>query len=225
MSLTERTYNNIKQRIVSLAFPPGSVINETVLMGEFGIGRTPIREALKRLERDKLVVIMPRRGTFVTEISIGDLSQIFDNRILLETYIAKLAALRGTEAHWDQMDAILVAMREKGESATLEELVEADRECHEIMFAAANQKYLHDTLIMLYAQTNRLWYAYSPKAVLMHRALDDHQSILAALRQRNSNLVSQLLHDHIQKIRQEVQAVMLAELTAPTGQISWQAVR
>lgn len=180
-------------------------------MNNFNIGRTPVREALQRLERDKLVMIIPRRGTFVTEINIGDLPQIFENRILVERYIAKLAALRGSTEQWDQMEAILNGIVAKGEGATLEQLLEADRECHEIMFAAANQKYLQETLIMLYAHTNRLWYAYTPQTELMHLAIDDHWDILAALREKNSELVGQLIHDHIQKIRQEVQAIMLAE--------------
>ncbi len=214
MTLTAETYNFLKHKIVSLEYPPNSVINEASLVSELKIGRTPIREALQRLERDNLVVIMPRRGTFVTEISIGDLPQIFDNRILLESYIAKLAAQKGTPEQWDQMEAIIDGIMAKGDRATLEQLVEADRECHEIMFAAANQKYLQDTLIMLYAQTNRLWYAYTPKTSLMQLALDDHQAILAALRSKDSDLAGELIHDHIQKIRHEVQAVMLAELTS-----------
>lgn len=181
-------------------------------MIELGIGRRPIHEALQRLERDKLVSIVARRGTFVTEISIGDLSQIFDNRLLLETYIAKLAAQRGKPAHWDQMEQVLDDINKKGANATLEELVEADRKCHEIMFTASNQKYLIDTLIMLYAQTNRLWYTYVPGVAHMHNSIAEHETILAALRARNSALAGQLLHTHIQKIRDEVQAVVLAEL-------------
>ncbi|MFT5196454.1 MAG: DNA-binding GntR family transcriptional regulator [Candidatus Promineifilaceae bacterium] len=214
MTLTNETYNFLKHKIVSLEYPPNCVINEATLVSELKIGRTPIREALQRLERDKLVTIMPRRGTFVTEISLSDLPQIFDNRILLESYIAKLASQRGTPEQWDKMELILEKITAKGESATLEELVQADRECHEIMFAVANQKYLHDTLIMLYAQTNRLWYAYTPQTTLMQLALDDHWAILAALRDKNSDLASELLHGHIHKIRHEVQAVMMAELTA-----------
>ena len=216
MSLSQQTYNLIKRKIVSLEFPPNSVINETALMSELGIGRTPIRESLQRLERDKLVVIMPRRGTFVTEISLADLTQIFDNRILLETYAAKLAALHGTADHWRQMETILNASSQKGGMATLAELVEADRECHEIMFTAADQKYLNDTLIMLYAQTNRLWYAYTPDNRLMHQALTEHYEILAALRQQDSEQAGQLLTRHIQNIRREIQAVVMAQLTSQT---------
>ncbi|MFT7587158.1 MAG: DNA-binding GntR family transcriptional regulator, partial [Cellvibrionaceae bacterium] len=100
MTLTNETYNFLKHKIVSLEYPPNCVINEATLVSELKIGRTPIREALQRLERDKLVTIMPRRGTFVTEISLSDLPQIFDNRILLESYIAKLASQRGTPEQW-----------------------------------------------------------------------------------------------------------------------------
>ena len=211
-TLTQQIYDHIKRKIVTLEFPPGSVINEADLGAELKTGRTPIREALQRLERDKLVVILPRRGTFVTDVNIADLPLLYDGRVVLEKYITRLAATRGTVKQWDEMEEVLTKIVAKAEEATLEELVEADRKCHEIIFTAANHKFLNDTLVMLYAQSDRLWHVYSLDIKIMHRAISEHQAILAALRKRDSDQAALLIEEHIQTFRSEIQTIMMEEL-------------
>lgn len=212
MSLTEQTYNYVKRQIVSLALAPGSVIDEATLRVELGVGRTPIREALQRLERDKLVVIYPRRGTFVTEVNPSDLLLLYDSRVVLEAYIARLAAIRGTETDWAQMEQVLSDALALGTTATIDQLVEADRQCHEIMYAAANHKFLTDTLVMLYAQSDRLWHVYMPNINSMKRAMTEHQEMLQALRQRDGTKAAILMEAHISHLRQEIQALMIEQL-------------
>ena len=73
----EKAYQEIKKRIIKTDLSPGAVIQESELMNTLGFGRTPVREALKRLQSDDLVVVKPRRGIFVSELAITDLSQIF----------------------------------------------------------------------------------------------------------------------------------------------------
>ncbi|MCX7853916.1 MAG: GntR family transcriptional regulator, partial [Caldilineales bacterium] len=91
-SLSQRAYEGIKHQIISLALPPGAVIDEDRLQAELGLGRTPIREALQRLALEKLVTIVPRRGTFVTEIGLMDLRLLFEVRVPLESLATRLAA-------------------------------------------------------------------------------------------------------------------------------------
>lgn len=215
-SLSQQTYVAIKQKIVSLALAPGSVINEASLGAELGVGRTPIREALQRLDRDKLVSILPRRGTFVTEVNLADSSLIYDSRIVLEGYIARIAATRGTAEHWGQMELVLAVIRQKDADANLADLVEADRQCHEIMFAAANHKFLSDTLVMLYAQSDRLWHVYSGNVPNMRRAIGEHEDILIALRQKDGAQAGHLIEQHLRNFREEIQAVIINELMSAT---------
>ena len=98
-SLSEQAYEQIRQKIVTLALPPGTVIDEARLQAELGFGRTPIREALKRLELERLVSIIPRRGIFVPPISLTDLQHLYEVRINLECLAAELASQRGTAVH------------------------------------------------------------------------------------------------------------------------------
>ena len=149
--LSQQAYECIKQQIVSLQLPPGAVINEMALREETGLGRTPIREALQRLAQEKLVLIAPRRGMFVSEIGITDLQKLFEARLVLEPFAARQAALHGRPQHWAEMaDALAVEP-----SADNEILIAIDEKCHEIIYEAADNPFLADSLRMMYALSLR----------------------------------------------------------------------
>ena len=95
-SLADQAYSAIRDLIVSLELRPGAVINERELMERLGIGRTPVREALRRLAQERLVEVFPRRGTFVTSVEIRDLARLSEVRAVLEPEAARLAAERAT---------------------------------------------------------------------------------------------------------------------------------
>ena len=95
-SLAERAYREIRDRLVMLDIRPGSPINEDQLGASLAIGRTPVREALKRLANERLVVAYPRRGTFATDVNITDLGHISEVRQHLEPIAAASAARRAT---------------------------------------------------------------------------------------------------------------------------------
>uniref|UniRef100_UPI0015F0CBDF GntR family transcriptional regulator n=1 Tax=Pseudonocardia pini TaxID=2758030 RepID=UPI0015F0CBDF len=91
-SLADRAYAAIRDRLVMLEIRPGDPLNDDRLAAELGTGRTPVREALKRLEGDRLVVAYPRRGTFATAVDITDLSHLSEVRLALEPLAARSAA-------------------------------------------------------------------------------------------------------------------------------------
>src|SRR5689334_13241092 len=105
--LADRAYAELRDRIVTLAIPPGAPINEDTLGRELDMGRTPVREAIKRLTLEHLVAVFPRRGTFASEINITDLADISDVRVQLEGHAAYRAAERITEAQRVEMDELL----------------------------------------------------------------------------------------------------------------------
>src|ERR671910_3052834 len=92
--VAERAYTELRDRIVTLRLPPGTVLREDDLMDELGIGRTPLREAVKRLALEGFVAVQPRRGTYVTEIDAAEIVHITEVRAELEGYAAALAARR-----------------------------------------------------------------------------------------------------------------------------------
>lgn len=213
MSYSQQAYEAIKHKIVTLALPPGCVIDEAVLRDELGLGRTPIREALKLLERDRLINIAPRRGTFVTDIDLSDLMPLYESRAILEAFIARAAAQRGDEHHWREMQAVLDEVNEVEGADSTESLLDADRLCHEIMYKAADHIYLTDTLIMLYAQSQRLWHKYLPNNHDLHTAIGKHQVILDALQAGNGGRAAELVTEHIRDFQTAIQGSIVQTIT------------
>jgi len=216
VSLSQQAYERIRHQIISLELPPGEVIDEAQLQKELGLGRTPIREAIKRLSLEKLVTIVPRRGMFVTDIGITDLHRLFEVRLTLEAQCARLAARRGRQLHWDQMAAVLANLPAENTLVDYEILIAIDEACHQIMYEAAENDFLKDILTTLYALSLRLWYYSLSQIGDMRRAILEHQVILEALQARDGDLAAQLLRQHIQAFQEEIQSVMIG---MPDGQI------
>jgi DNA-binding GntR family transcriptional regulator len=201
--------------IIRLELAPGEVVREDLLQDQLGIGRTPIREALQRLARDQLVVVVPRRGMFVASIDVAELGVLYETRALMEPYAARLAAARGTPAHWDAMAAALARARRRGVGT--EELLDVDRICHEQMWAASANRFLIDTLDMLYAQSHRLWHMYLAADTDMHGAVDEHEQILAALRAADGERAAELVEAHVREFDTLIRAAVTAQLASPLG--------
>lgn len=226
-SLSHQAYEDIKQKIVTLELPPGTVIDEGKLQAELQLGRTPIREALQRLAKEKLVVIVPRRGMFVSEIGITDLQRLFEVRLVLEGLAIQLAAQRGTAVHWDQMQNVLnEVINQDPTTINPEHLPQVDERCHQIIFQAADNAFLKDTLATLYTLNLRLWYLYLAKlgdrtdAIIEYKHIVQHQYILDALRQRNNNLAEQLMAEHIELYYSNIRAVMVGSQETDTPQLT-----
>ena len=215
LSLSEQAYQRLRNMIVRLDFAPGDVLSEDDLQQQLGIGRTPIREALQRLAREHFVTVIPRRGMFVSGIDVGELSMLFETRTVLEPYAARLAATRGTDAHWAAMETALE------ETATAKgintKLMAIDRISHEIMWAAANNRFLLDTLDMLYAQSDRLWHLYLADVADMNHAVNEHAVILDALRSGDSDRAGELVEAHLRTFDAEIRAAVTERLVSPLG--------
>ncbi len=208
-SLKQQAYQAIKHKIVSLELPPGAVIDEAALIDELGLGRTPIREALQRLALEKLVDIVPRRGMFVTEIGITDLQRLFEVRMVLESMAARLAARRGRSDHWRRMEAVLSRLDEGSDDLDNEVLIAIDEACHEIMYEAADNEFLYDSLSGMYALSLRLWYYSLSRIGKMRSTVLEHRDILTALRDGEEERAASLLREHINSFQNEIQSVML----------------
>jgi len=215
LSLSEQAYQRIRQQIIQLDLAPGDVVREDDLRAQLDIGRTPIREALQRLAREHFVQVIPRRGMFVTAIDVTELSTLLETRYVMEPYAARLAAARGTDAHWSAMAAALEApLTGDGglEALAGRALLAVDRRCHEIMWDAAANRFLVDTLDMLYAQSDRLWHQYLSDVPDMSHAVTEHADILDALRSGDGERSAALVEHHIdafdQRIRNAVTAVL-----------------
>lgn len=212
-SLAERAYREIRRRIIELDLAPGDVVREADLQAELGIGRTPIREALQRLAREHFVTVIPRRGMFVSAIDVDELALLYETRSVMEPYAARLACRRGTAADWDEMEEVLALTERPG--ATPAQLLSLDRRCHEIIWRAAGNRFLTDTLDMLYAQSDRLWHIYLADVNDMDEAVDEHRAIHRALQSRDAQRAAELLDIHVRSFDAQVRAAVTSRLDAP----------
>ena len=211
-SLSEQAYTDLRDRIVRLEFAPGDVLREDALQERIGLGRTPIREALQRLAREHFITVIPRRGMFVSGIDVSELSMLFETRTVLEPYAARLAAARGSAEHWDRMQA---ALDDVAGADGNEDLMRIDRLGHEIMWEAAGNRFLVDTLDMLYAQSDRLWHLYLADVADMSHAVDEHGEIMEALRAGDSERAGDLMEEHIRSFDTQIRAAVTERLESP----------
>jgi len=212
-SLGEQAYKALRAKIVRLDFAPGDVLREDELQESLGLGRTPIREALLRLQREHFVTVIPRRGMFVSGIEIDELSLLFETRAVLEPYAAQLATLRGTPQQWTDMETVLDHTSQPG--LTDDDHLALDRRCHEIIWEASGNRFLLDTLDMLYAQSDRLWHLYLSDVGDMAHAVAEHRAILDGLRSGDSNAVAALVEGHVQGFDEDIRKVITEQLSSP----------
>jgi len=211
-TLREQAYQQLRDLIVRLEFAPGDVLREEDLQQQLGIGRTPIREALQRLAREHFVTVIPRRGMFVSGIEVSELSLLFETRTVLEPYAARLAATRGETSLWDAMEQALTSVRS---GASADALMSIDRTCHELMWQAAGNRFLTDTLDMLYAQSDRLWHLYLADVADMSEAVEEHATILDALRSGDGDQASALVDEHIRVFDAQIRRAVTERLASP----------
>jgi len=206
--LSQQAYKKIKHMIVTLELAPGSVIDEAELQEELQMGRTPIREALKRLALESLVSIVPRRGMFVTNIGINDLQRLLEVRLGLETLAVRLAAQRGTLEHWKRMEHLIV------EPSAIEDgnnLIHLDETFHEIIYEAADNLFLHDAITVLLTLNERLWYYFLPEMGGFERTLDDHRLIWESLKSGDGDQAAIYMERHILSSQEKLQSVILGK--------------
>ncbi|MFP3853212.1 MAG: GntR family transcriptional regulator [Anaerolineales bacterium] len=153
---SERAYRQIKDRILSITMSPGTAIREGALSQELQIGRTPIREALKRLEAEHLVVALPHRGMHVADISITDLTEIYEVRIELESLSAALAAERMRPDQLARMRALAEDYRAMAQ-ADLRSLFSVDRSFHMALARGAHNRFLEWEIARYYDLSQRVW--------------------------------------------------------------------
>ena len=204
---SEKAYHLIKDKIITLELAPSAVIDEQALMRELELGRTPIREALQRLNAEGLVHIVPRRGMFVTDISITDLQKIFEVRTVLTGFCARLAAQRATTDQIAQMERVLRDL-EQVQSGDYKVLIDIDRRFQRLMYQAAGNDILAESLDRLYDLSLRIWYLVLHQLGDVRDAIEQHRQVAEALKARDGARAEALIQQHIVQFQQKIKAVL-----------------
>lgn len=209
VSLAEHAYQLLKDRLIMLEIRPGEPINDGQLAADLGVGRTPVREALKRLETDHLVVSYPRRGTFATVVDITELAAISEIRELLEP----LAARRAAENASPQLRA---EIREKAEEISqLDEgaddqtgLMRLDLSVHKLIYRACGNAHLEDVLIRYDNLATRIWCLVLDRVPSVVGHITEHTKLLEAIADGDGDTAAKLAFEHVTGFEETIRSVL-----------------
>ena len=204
--ISERAYAELRERIVTLRLAPGTVLREDELMTDLAIGRTPLREAIKRLALENLVAVQPRSGTYVTAVEAADIVHISEVRAELEGQAAELAARRLDGAARERLEALLEHIRASQRDGDTDALMGLDQAIHRLVWEAARNPYLAETLERYFMLSLRIWYVVLDRVPALGASVLDHARMLEAILARDGVLARALMRDHVVEFEREIVA-------------------
>jgi DNA-binding GntR family transcriptional regulator len=206
--LADRAYVELRDQIITLAIAPGAPINEEALGRELDLGRTPIREAVKRLALENLVCVYPRRGTFVSEINITDLAHISDVRVELEGHAAYRAAQRLTPGQREEIAGLLDEISRRGAVGDADALMGLDARIHRFVYRCAGNPYLRDTLERYLNLSLRIWYLVLGRLPHLIERVLEHGELLQAIHDGEADRAREIAADHVATFEREIRGVL-----------------
>jgi DNA-binding GntR family transcriptional regulator len=180
-SLTDRAYADLEELIVTLKLAPGSAVSEAELSAQLGIGRTPIREALQRLARERLVVILPRRGIIVSEINLKSQLRLLEVRRELERLIARSAAKRATDDEREQFREIVRNFEKSARANDDVAFMRTDRAFNDLCSQASHNEFALGAMSLMHSLSRRFWYIHYKQAADMPATAKMHADIARAI--------------------------------------------
>lgn len=197
LSLAERAYRTLRDRLVVLDIAPGDPLQESRLAEELEVGRTPLREAIKRLEVDRLVVSYPRRGTFATGVDITELATVSEVRELLEPLAARKAALRADPEVRDALREAHEGVESLVDGSPWREAMAADLAVHRLIYRAAGNPHLEDSLIRLDNLATRIWSVMVDRLPDVSAHVREHAALLEAILAGDADRAEELALAHV----------------------------
>ena len=206
--LAELAYDELRDRIVSLRIKPGEPIDEDMIGRELEMGRTPVREAIKRLVLENLVIVFPRRGTFASEINITDLAHISDVRCQLEGHAAYRAAARITDVQRAELLGLVEELARSKGSDDVEVLMALDARVHRSIYSWAGNPYLEETLGRYFNLSLRIWHLVLDRLPDLFARVHEHADTLHAIGAGDGDRAREVLAGHIATFEREIRAVL-----------------
>jgi DNA-binding GntR family transcriptional regulator len=202
----DRAYDALRDRIVTLHLAPGTVLREDELMRDLEVGRTPLREAVKRLALENLVAVQPRRGTFVSAVEASDIVNITEVRAELEGYAAELAAQRLDDDHRASAEALLREVEELAAPGDQDWLMRFDERIHRFTWEATGNPYLIQTLERYFTHSLRIWYLVLDRLPGLGHAVHDQTHLVEALLAGDSAKARGIMREHVLDFQRELLA-------------------
>jgi DNA-binding GntR family transcriptional regulator len=211
-SLAGRAYLQLREEIIRVELPPGTLLREDELTQRLGVGRTPVREAIQHLQRDGFATILPRRGTLVSEINITDLAAIYEVRKHLESWASRLAAERASDPDRREAQQLISELEALTAHDGYDALLALDRRIHRFVYRCTKNPYLADTLERYHNLALRILHVAMERYPTLTPRLDEvvHQqrTVLDAVCHGDADTAERLAVAHISAFERAIRAVI-----------------
>ena len=167
-------------------------------MAQLNYGRTPIREAMRLLANEKLVVVYPRRGMFISSIDVASLSAISEVRGVLEIKAAELAALRSTDSDRTKTRELIKEIDAIANKPEMADLIQLDQRIHQHIYHSTHNDFLASTLDQYYAHALRIWFLALDRVEGLAQAIIEHRELLEAIAASDPKAAAKAMHDHVE---------------------------
>ena len=199
--LSDLAYEAIRDKLVHLDIAPGDAIDEVQLATELGLGRTPVREAIKRLANQKLVVVYPRSGSYAAQVDVADLASLCDIRERLEGLAAERAA---SEARYEERQELSQLLDELEGDCPPSRLLELDTAAHRAVHRLLHNEYLFDILTQTLDLSLRIWNLARERLPHLEHHVHGQAGILRAILDRDPAKARELAERHVREFEDEV---------------------
>jgi DNA-binding GntR family transcriptional regulator len=196
--LRELVFESLRAAIIEGLLRPGERLMEIQLAEQLGVSRTPVREAIRKLELEGLVVMMPRKGAYVAGLSIKDISDVFEIRKALEGLAAEVAADRISDEEIESLERLLHRLAEASDSKNYDLFIEIDSEFHSVLFQAGRNDRLSQMINNLREQIHRFRSTSLSMPGRMSAAVEEHRKIVEAVSQHDVDAAKHLAQEHIE---------------------------
>lgn len=181
LTLTDKAYTYLEELIVTLKLPPGSAVSEAMLSKRLRIGRTPIREALQRLARERLVKILPRRGVIVSDINVNSQLRLLELRREVERLLGRCAARRAAPDERTRFVELAELFEKSARQNDDTTFMRIDREFNELCIRAARNEFTTGAMALMQSLSRRFWYLHYKQAADMPETAKLHADIARAI--------------------------------------------
>jgi GntR family transcriptional regulator, rspAB operon transcriptional repressor len=200
-SLVARAYEEIKEKIITLYFLPGQYLNEAAISSLLDLGRTPVHQALQRLELEGLIEIMPRKGIVVLPDSISEIIKILESRAAVEAELAKAAAGRASIDDGKELVTLAQAIKYTQRGPGIDGFIACDRAFHRKLAERAGNSVLSDFAQQLHERSIRYWYLHLWQTMDVQATTRQHVAIAEAIAKHDGERADAAMREHIDSLK------------------------
>ncbi|MBE0478858.1 GntR family transcriptional regulator [Candidatus Aerophobetes bacterium] len=206
-SLSYKIYGVLKEQIINEELKAGERLLDDELASNFGVSRTPVREALTRLSSESLVEIVPRGGFYVRKLSREDIEEIYEIRKVLEGLAARKVALLISDREMERLSALF----EKARFSTYKERIELDVKLHNLIIKSCHNKRLARIMSNLYSLIHIFRVRIGKNKEILEEAFCDHQAIFQAIKMRDAEKAERMMMEHVERSKNYIFEMGLIE--------------